>query len=266
MLVLKPVMPAMTTYWEALFSGWFGPMGVGAVFLSTIAKEDMLEIFEEPESQPVTIELISPVVLFIVLASTLVHGTTIPLFKLGDRIRTRTLSIASSSSTSQVIRLPKFTRKSGELKRNTLRNTMQSSSPVQDEEEAIETATSHLDEEDFLPEESSERRAPQTTTESQSIRFLEPVNPRHTRETKVENQKTLLTLREIFLYPHHHNKEKKLDLGIDHLNPDIEVWNEPHHVVIENKKDASSTVVIHKTEPDWIEKVKDKIKNLHSSL
>ncbi|KAG0767784.1 hypothetical protein G6F62_000682 [Rhizopus arrhizus] len=255
MLILKPVMPAMTTYWEALFSGWFGPMGVGAVFLSTIAKEDMLEIFEEPESQPVTIELISPVVLFIVLASTLVHGTTIPLFKLGDRIRTRTLSIASSSSTSQVIRLPKFTRKSGELKRNTLRNTMQSSSPVQDEEEAIETATSHLDEEDFLPEESSERRAPQTTTESQSIRFLEPVNPRHTKETKVENQKTLLTLREIFLYPHHHNKEKKLDLGIDHLNPDIEVWNEPHHVVIENKKDASSTVVIHKTEPDWIEKI-----------
>ncbi|OAD01753.1 hypothetical protein MUCCIDRAFT_144908, partial [Mucor lusitanicus CBS 277.49] len=83
LIVLKPVMPAMRTYREAIFSGWFGPMGVGAVFLSMVAKEEMIEIFHEDEVKPLTIELISPVVLFIVLSSTLVHGTTIPLFKIG---------------------------------------------------------------------------------------------------------------------------------------------------------------------------------------
>ncbi|KAI8063723.1 Cation/H+ exchanger, partial [Gilbertella persicaria] len=96
-VLLKPVMPAMKTYREAIFSGWFGPMGVGAVFLSIIAKEE-LEVAYEGKPTPVSIQVISPVVLFIVFCSVIVHGTTIPLFKLGKRIRTRTLSITSISS------------------------------------------------------------------------------------------------------------------------------------------------------------------------
>ncbi|ORY91290.1 Cation/H+ exchanger, partial [Syncephalastrum racemosum] len=98
-LMLKPVMPAMKTYREAMFSGWFGPMGVGAVFLSKIAKEEMEQVYPPVAGQElaVSIRLINPVVLFIVLASVLVHGTTIPLFKLGKRLRTRTLSFASTN-------------------------------------------------------------------------------------------------------------------------------------------------------------------------
>lgn len=96
----------MKTYREAIFSGWFGPMGVGAVFLSIIAKEELETAYEGKES-PVSIQVISPVVLFIVFCSVIVHGTTIPLFKLGKRIRTRTLSITSISS-NQVLRLPKL--------------------------------------------------------------------------------------------------------------------------------------------------------------
>lgn len=99
-------MPAMKTYREAIFSGWFGPMGVGAVFLSIIAKEE-LELVYEGKEAPISIQLISPVVLFIVFCSVIVHGTTIPVFKLGKRIRTRTLSITSISS-NQVLRLPKL--------------------------------------------------------------------------------------------------------------------------------------------------------------
>ncbi|KAI8366074.1 Sodium/hydrogen exchanger family-domain-containing protein [Radiomyces spectabilis] len=106
-LALKPVMPAMKTYRDAAFSGWFGPMGVGAVFLSKIAKEELQEVYHgQPE--PVAVHLINPIVLFIVLSSVLVHGTTIPLFKLGKRIRTRTLSITSTGGSSQVLRLPKI--------------------------------------------------------------------------------------------------------------------------------------------------------------
>ncbi|KAI8336556.1 Sodium/hydrogen exchanger family-domain-containing protein [Chlamydoabsidia padenii] len=152
-LLLKPVMPSIKTYREALFSGWFGPMGVGAVFLSKIAKEQMAKIYVEQD--PVAVRLINPVVLFIVLSSVLVHGTTIPLFKLGKRIRSRTLSITSiSSGASQVLHLPKFQHRRSEddllhhyhhpktlettmteLQRNTLFNTIQrehpSSFPIQ---------------------------------------------------------------------------------------------------------------------------------------
>lgn len=120
-------------------------MGVGAVFLAMIAKEELEEVYEGKPA-PVALELINPVVLFIVLASTLVHGTTIPLFKIGNRIRTRTLSVTSTGS-NQVLRLPKIQfgqqlgRKSAddgdrrsrhshhegmtEVQRNTIINTLQ---------------------------------------------------------------------------------------------------------------------------------------------
>ncbi|KAG1147138.1 hypothetical protein G6F37_011698 [Rhizopus arrhizus] len=368
LIILKPVMPAMKTYREAIFSGWFGPMGVGAVFLSMVAKEELIEIYHDSETKPVAIDLVSPVVLFIVLSSTLVHGTTIPLFKIGKRIRTRTLSIASTGS-GQVLRLPKlqfgqqisFGRKSEEniqqqvdnmdamsqLKRNTYLNTMQ---PQQQQPQTIvqiQEDEDNLPEEDFLPDESdsteigtdSGKIGDKRTTaaqEPQSIRFLEPVNPRgsashnasatqvasniekneasvsslkswinrnkaadhavqteesattgggggglrnlfrrhkesETRKEEAElptergNNNALNTLRDLFANYDYKGKDK-LDVGIDHLDPAIEVWNEANHVVIENKNDAASQVVIDKSDPDWLYKVKEKVRELQSSL
>ncbi|KAG1506376.1 hypothetical protein G6F52_011910 [Rhizopus delemar] len=374
LIILKPVMPAMKTYREAIFSGWFGPMGVGAVFLSMVAKEELIEIYHDSETKPVAIDLVSPVVLFIVLSSTLVHGTTIPLFKIGKRIRTRTLSIASTGS-GQVLRLPKlqfgqqisFGRKSEEniqqqidnmdamsqLKRNTYLNTMQPQQQQQQQQPPqttiqIQEDEDNLPEEDFLPDESdsteigtdsgkiSDKRTA-VAQEPQSIRFLEPVNPRgstshntsaaqvasniekneasvsslkswinrnkaadhavqteesattgsggggglrnlfrrhkesETRKEEAElptergNNNTLNTLRDLFANNDYKGKDK-LDVGIDHLDPAIEVWNEANHVVIENKNDAASQVVIDKSDPDWLYKVKEKVRELQSSL
>lgn len=173
----------MKTYREAIFSGWFGPMGVGAVFLSIIAKEE-LEVAYEGKEAPVSIRIISPVVLFIVFCSVIVHGTTIPLFKLGKRIRTRTLSITSISS-NQVLRLPKLQfgqqvhkkdaehhhhhhhhkeEELTELERNTLYNTLQhdrnnikeSNVITIDMHDPRHDSDSDLAEEDFLPDDSSE--------------------------------------------------------------------------------------------------------------
>ncbi|EPB82236.1 hypothetical protein HMPREF1544_11041 [Mucor circinelloides 1006PhL] len=420
LIILKPVMPAMKTYREAIFSGWFGPMGVGAVFLSMIAKEEMIEIYHEEEVKPLTIELISPVVLFIVLSSTLVHGTTIPLFKIGKRIRTRTLSIASTGS-GQVLRLPKLQfgqqislRKSedgraqtdehaeamAQLKRNTLANTIQhdhaaaaAAAPNATPTYAIDMHDDDdddgLNEEDFLPDESEEtqvgeyeEKLPQTshlhipataTTESQSIRFLEPVNPRagsgaHQSSTNAErneasvssfrswmnrskspsdandtedigivvsptpshtpnagglrnlfrrhkestddvpeqhqhqqspnieitsppsptdakapaapttaheegNSRTYETLRNMFSHlpplahgEHHKSTEEVIDLGHGKLSPRIEVWDEPNHVVIEDKEDASSHCVIDKSDSNWENLVKEKIRQLQSNI
>lgn len=204
-------MPEIKTYQEAVFTGWFGPMGVGAVFLSIIAKEE-LETAYEGKEPPVSIRLIAPVVLFIVFCSVIVHGTTIPLFKLGKRIRTRTLS-TSSLTTNQVLRLPKATGSSNyneydndmetksmtELERNTRYNTQlykhrsmvdihEIRYPINDSEE------SDLTDEDFLPDDSSGRPIhPALTRESEQsmdtqhgIRFLEPINPRN-RATSGEN-------------------------------------------------------------------------------
>ena len=108
-------MPAMKTYREAVFSGWFGPMGVGAVFLSKIAKEEMEQVYPTAEGEPLPVatQLINPVVLFIVMSSVFIHGTTIPLFKLGKRIRSRTLSFASTSSNPMIMRIPKLASSTG---------------------------------------------------------------------------------------------------------------------------------------------------------
>lgn len=213
-------MPALKTYREAVFSGWFGPMGVGAVFLSIIAKEELEHAYEGKE-EPVSVQLIAPVVLFIVFCSILVHGTTIPLFKLGKRIRTRTLSISSVNS-SQILKLPKFGGQKEkkhhhlddihderynmtELERNTLYNTIQHPNKVHHEYDDSDIA-----EEDLLPDDSSgtlhntsnpdttlpkivipeptfddPRRGSSTSVDpQQAIRFLEPVKPRITQTSQ----------------------------------------------------------------------------------
>lgn len=209
-IALKPIMPAMKTYREATFSGWFGPMGVGAVFLSTIAKEQMEKVYEDEAEFPIIVDLIGPVVLFVVLASTLVHGSTIPLFQLGRRIRTRTLSIASSTG-SQRLKWRRSTHDLDETQRNTLINMLgkrRKRTQVEEDQQqpSFEHTTVDMEdaEEDYLPhdeedeqaeeqeaaaqmegESSSNQLKPSTeghsTSESQSgsnIRFLEPLHPR----------------------------------------------------------------------------------------
>lgn len=384
-------MPALKTYREAIFSGWFGPMGVGAVFLAMVAKEEMEEIYHEAEEPPVTIALIKPVVLFIVLSSTLVHGTTIPLFKIGNRIRTRTLSIASTGS-GQVLRLPKLPfgqnnkRKDSaeergpqdehalQLKRNTLLNTNQPHQQQPNNKHDLEEDEyDGLNEEDFLPDESDETQVDQesekvgplrhaaavpaaATTESQSIRFLEPVNPRagsagqlnsdrneasvssfrswknrnkeggtptddvgivassptphhvaaagagaggglrnlfrrnnnkediHQEEegrVGIENPTVQVTAAEEggdhhatmehlkHMFPHHNDHrapDQVIHLGHQQFSSRIEVWDEPNHVVIEDKRDASSNSVIDKADPNWKELVKERIKQLEENI
>lgn len=208
-------MPALKTYREAVFSGWFGPMGVGAVFLSTIAKEELEAIYEGQAEKPLTIELISPVVLFIVLASTLVHGTTIPLFQLGKRIRTRTLSITSTGSTHRLPKLAQslsFKRNHDEqnlgdgtwsqTQRNTLINTIQRNKAEEEAEKqpnglphdhkAIDIEDGAA-EEDFLPDDSDDRltaaHGQEERNSSAQIQFLEPIKPRPTSQANLNVEK-----------------------------------------------------------------------------
>ena len=87
-LALKTFIPDIRTYREALFCGHFGPMGVGALFLAIEARAQLETGTSIPlpnpkyESAPFSeeykaIKLIWPVVCFVVLGSTMIHGLSV---------------------------------------------------------------------------------------------------------------------------------------------------------------------------------------------
>ncbi|XMA18741.1 hypothetical protein WAI453_011532 [Rhynchosporium graminicola] len=84
-LAMKRFIPDIRTYREALFCGHFGPMGVGALFLAMEARAQLETGTGVPFGKPrqltppysdkdKAIELLWPVICFVVLGSTFVHG------------------------------------------------------------------------------------------------------------------------------------------------------------------------------------------------
>ncbi|RPD62512.1 hypothetical protein L226DRAFT_504125 [Lentinus tigrinus ALCF2SS1-7] len=79
--------PDIKTFREAIFSGHFGPMGIGAVFISTLAAEQLPEPESPPNGQEQLLAAsIQPIVAFMVLISIAVHGLSIPFFTFGRRV------------------------------------------------------------------------------------------------------------------------------------------------------------------------------------
>ncbi|KAK4631885.1 Na(+)/H(+) antiporter 1 [Fulvia fulva] len=87
-------------HWQhASFVGFFGPIGVSAIFYLYIAREFLREIEvdgHEREDAAREFEVLEVVVWFLVICSIVVHGLSIPLGKLGLYLP-RTLSTAMSS-------------------------------------------------------------------------------------------------------------------------------------------------------------------------
>lgn len=87
-LALYPWIPDIRTLPEALFCGHFGPMGLGGIFLAIEARA-VLETgtslalpYPGPHEQPFTpkekaMEIVWPLVVFIVMGSTFVHGLSV---------------------------------------------------------------------------------------------------------------------------------------------------------------------------------------------
>jgi len=87
-LALKNFIPDIRTYREALFCGHFGPMGVGAIFLAIEARAQLETGTSIPLPKPKhevppfseeykAIMLIWPVICFVVLGSTMIHGLSV---------------------------------------------------------------------------------------------------------------------------------------------------------------------------------------------
>jgi NhaP-type Na+/H+ or K+/H+ antiporter len=100
-ILFSKFIPAFKNIRQTLFAGWFGPIGVGAIYLSLMGIEEghKMGIPEAPLKYMYTVNS------FLVLTSIIVHGITIPLFYLGYKIPTRTLT-QSAMIQNMVSRLP----------------------------------------------------------------------------------------------------------------------------------------------------------------
>lgn len=111
LLLASPFIPALRTWRETIFAGWFGPIGVSAIFYAMVAIDELESYTEEYRVLP----YIFPLVSYLVICSIVVHGITIPLFHIGMQIRTRSIA-ANQLSSSFVNRLPFVTRSRTNMK------------------------------------------------------------------------------------------------------------------------------------------------------
>ncbi len=106
MMLLKPLIPDIKTWREALFAGHFGPIGVGAIFVAILARAELetetvtpLANYPDPSQPNYTIvALIWPITTFLVIASIIVHGSSIAVFTLGKHINTLTLTMSYTAA------------------------------------------------------------------------------------------------------------------------------------------------------------------------
>ncbi|KAK6356293.1 hypothetical protein TWF718_000660 [Orbilia javanica] len=124
MVILRPFIPDIKTFRESLFAGHFGPIGVGAIFVAILARSELatgnaatpLAVLPDPDSDfenLLLIEVIWPIVTFMVISSIIVHGSSIAVFTLGKRINRMTLTMSYTTQgpeESWVSRLPFLNR------------------------------------------------------------------------------------------------------------------------------------------------------------
>ncbi|KAL7331196.1 hypothetical protein PS15p_203420 [Mucor circinelloides] len=94
-MALYRYIPAIEDWRQAMFAGWFGPIGVGALFYYTIA----IESFPSNGTTDYPRQVIEPIIYFMILASVVVHGCTIPFYLWGSRA-SRSLTKTGSSFSS----------------------------------------------------------------------------------------------------------------------------------------------------------------------
>ncbi|KAG2109199.1 Sodium/hydrogen exchanger family-domain-containing protein [Suillus cothurnatus] len=102
MIALYKFIPDVKTFREAVFSGHFGPIGIGAIYISTLAAQQLPKPSNPPTNQTEFLALaIQPIVAFMVLCSVAIHGLSIPFSLLGRRVHSvgsRTWSRHASSN------------------------------------------------------------------------------------------------------------------------------------------------------------------------
>ena len=95
MMGLYRWIPDLRTWREAAMYGHFGPMGITAIFMSTLGNEFLRHHIDSLPSPPtssnfqqirIVRDTIEPIIAFVVLCSIIIHGLSIPGFSLGKRV------------------------------------------------------------------------------------------------------------------------------------------------------------------------------------
>ncbi|SLM36408.1 na h antiporter nha1 [Lasallia pustulata] len=130
MMALKPLIPDVRTWREALFAGHFGPIGVGAIFaviltraeLETHGVTPLAELPGPGAEHYFIIQIIWPLTTFLVVSSILVHGSSIAVFTLGKRINTLSITMsytqANEDGPSWMNRLPRISSTSKSMSKS----------------------------------------------------------------------------------------------------------------------------------------------------
>lgn len=154
MLALKPVIPDIRTWREALFCGHFGPIGVGAIFISILARAEL----EHDEPTPLAVlpsrdhphyyvvATIWPVTTFLIIASIIVHGSSIAVFTLGKRLNNLTITMTYTTNGEQsqtwLSRLPRIDSTRTSISLNKHEGLPQDDVLVSEKDTTIRPATS----------------------------------------------------------------------------------------------------------------------------
>lgn len=134
MMALKPLIPDIKTWREALFAGHFGPIGVGAIFVAILARAELetggttpLASYPDPSAPNYTIvAVIWPITSFLVISSIIVHGSSIAVFTLGKHINTLTLTMSYTQDVEGpgwLNRLPRIATTSRSQAKSTMSET-----------------------------------------------------------------------------------------------------------------------------------------------
>jgi len=106
-LLFKYFIPALKNYREALFAGWFGPIGVAAVFYATLA---ISYIHLDDEENERVRNIVFPIVLFLVFSSILIHGLTVPAIILYRKMMGLKGALLLSEDTSNANEMKNFSK------------------------------------------------------------------------------------------------------------------------------------------------------------
>jgi NhaP-type Na+/H+ or K+/H+ antiporter len=79
MLLFYKLTPDIKNIKEAMFAGYFGPIGVGALFYCAVCIEELKNAGLDDDSW--LIQVVKPVVYFCILSSVVVHGLSIPVLR-----------------------------------------------------------------------------------------------------------------------------------------------------------------------------------------
>lgn len=108
-LLLKPLIPDIKSWHEAMFLGHFGPIGVGAVFASLTAKKQLEETInqeaitsaaETPFKHLQALACLWPITCFAIVTSIIMHGSSVAIIVLARHLNTVTLSATPTNPTA----------------------------------------------------------------------------------------------------------------------------------------------------------------------